>query len=42
MISKGLLPAEVLNILRDQIVHMEYPPETSLSEKGTCEEFKMS
>lgn len=42
MISKDSLPTKVFNTLRDRIVHMEYPPGTSLSEKELCEEFKVS
>ena len=42
MISKDSLPNKVFKTLRDRIVHMEYPPGTSLSEKELCEEFKVS
>ena len=42
MISKNSLPNKVFKTLRDRIVHMEYPPGTSLSEKELCEEFKVS
>lgn len=42
MISKNSLPNKVFKTLRDRIVHMEYPPGTSLLEKELCEEFKVS
>jgi DNA-binding GntR family transcriptional regulator len=42
MIAKDSLPTKVFDILRDRIVHMEYPPGTNLSEKELCKEFKVS
>ncbi|MBW1801326.1 MAG: GntR family transcriptional regulator [Deltaproteobacteria bacterium] len=33
---------KIFEILRDRIVHGEYPPEMSLSEKALCDEFKVS
>ena len=42
MISDDSLPTKVFKILRDRIVHMEYPPGTGLAEKELCEEFKVS
>lgn len=40
--QKDVLHNEIFKTLLDRIVHMEYPPRMSLSEKALCEEFKVS
>jgi DNA-binding GntR family transcriptional regulator len=42
MVPKESLPGRIFRELRTRIVHLKYPPGTSLSEKDLCEEFKVS